>query len=548
MESNPGDLSSPIGNGVRISEISRQYDQLIQRREELGVSEVGRLETRDRFLVMIEDVFNDLDGDGLSQRMEAFYSAGDKLADNPTNAVGRAELVAEADSLARYMSDMDKSLSELAMPVDQEISIVLDDINVRLDALQKINNAIVSNDTNHPALDLKDQRRQMVMELGKIIDIRTFELPQDGLQIVTSQGQELLVDPVFAAEFKRSVAVNENGFMGIEIGGREFGTNDKIQGGNLKGLLEIRDEILHGENGYITRLEGIADEIRFQVNKVHTQSVNQKMYTSQTGVFELGSDIDTAISKLNLDTNSSEYQKAPVDLSRVVEGSITFASGLDTDNLNTISTVMINSNMSIRQIKDAINNSGAVNASIVTDGAQRFLEIEAPEGSVYGVASDTSNVLAALGVGAIFGGTGSGDMAVSADLLADPKLLGIGRLNVNDSNDPVTVTFDDGSSDGALALGALRSSEFELRDERTTLTGHYAQLVGELGSLIRQDGESLIAQQSAQDFISDLQESISGVSLEEELTDLIRFQRAFQASSKMVGVADELMQTIISMV
>jgi flagellar hook-associated protein 1 len=548
LESNPGDQGSSIGNGVRISEITRQYDQLIQRREELGVSEVGRLETRDRFLVMIEDVFNDLDGDGLSQRMEAFYSAGDKLADNPTNAVGRAELVAEADSLAQYMTDMDKSLSELAMPIDQEISIVLDDINVRLDALQQINNAIVSSDSNNPALDLKDQRRKMVMELGKIIDIRTFELPQDGLQIVTSQGQELLVDPVFAAEFTRSAAVDENGFMGIEVGGREFGTNNKIEGGNLKGLLEIRDEILHGENGYITRLEGMADEIRFQVNKVHTQSVNQQMFTSQTGVFELGSDLDTAIGSLVTDTTSSDYNKAPVDLSRVVEGQITFASGVDTDNLNTVSTVMINSNMSIRQIKDAINNSGAVNASIVTEGAERYLEIEAPEGSVYGVASDTSNVLAALGVGAIFGGSGAGDMAVNADLLADPKLLGIGRLNVNDSETPATVTFDDGSSSGALALGALRSTTFELRNERTTLTGHYAQMVGELGSLIRQDGESLTAQRSAQDFISDLQESISGVSLEEELTDLIRFQRSFQASSKMVGVADELMQTIISMV
>jgi flagellar hook-associated protein 1 FlgK len=139
-------------------------------------------------------------------------------------------------------------------------------------------------------------------------------------------------------------------------------------------------------------------------------------------------------------------------------------------------------------------------------------------------------------------------MAVGAELLADSKLLGIGRLNSDDSTDPVTVTFDDGHSGGALALGDLRTTEISLLDDSTTMTGHYARMVGSLGSLIRQDGESLIAQKSAQDFISDLQESIAGVSLEEELTDLIRYQRAFQASSKMVGVADELMQTIISMV
>jgi flagellar hook-associated protein 1 len=548
LESTPGDLGNPVGNGVRIAEVTRQYDQLVQRREELGISEVGRLETRDRFLTMIEDVFNDLDGDGLSQRMDAFYTAADNLADNPTNTVGREELVAQAEALSSYMHDMDKSLSELALPVDQEISLVLDDVNVRLQALRDINATIVANDQAHPALDLKDQRRQMILELGEIIDIRTFAMPQDGVQIVTSQGQELLVDTVYAAEFTRSSSMDENGFMGIEVGGREFGTNDRIKGGNLKGLLEIRDEVLNGEDGYITRLEAIADEIRFQVNSIHTQSVNQSMYTSQTGIFELGSDLDTAITNLVTDSSSDSYQNAPVDLSRVVTGSITFASGTTTDDLSTISTVGITANMSLREIKEAIDNSGSVSASIIADGDEQYLKIEANSGEVFGVASDTSNVLAALGVGAIFSGTGAGDMAVNADLAEDSKLLGIGQLNVDDSTNPVTITFDDGHSGGVLALGALRKSEFSIAGDSTTMTGHYARLVGELGSLIRQDKESLLAQTSAQSFISDLQESIAGVSLEEELTDLIRFQRAFQASSKMVGVADELMQTIISMV
>ena len=548
LESTPGNSGSSIGNGVRISEVTRQFDQLIQRREELGTAEVGRLETRDRFLTMVEDVFNDLDGDGLSQRLDAFFTASDNLADNPTNTVGREELVAEADAIARYIHDMDQSLSELAMPVDQEISLVLEDINVRLEALQQINATIVSANENHPALDLKDQRRKMILELGKILDIRTFPMPQDGVQIVTSRGQELLVDTVYAAEFKRSSTIDENGFMGIEVGGREFGTSDRIQGGNLKGLLEIRDEVLNGDKGYITRLEKIADEIRFQVNKVHTQSVNQTLYSSQTGIFELGNDLDTPIASLVTDEKSAFYGNAPVDTSRIVPGTITFVSGVNTDNLNTISTVDIHPHMTIREIKDAINNSGAVNASIVADVDEQYLEISAPTGQVYGVLSDTSNALAALGVGAIFGGTGAGDMHVSEALMEDSRLLGIGRLNSDDPVNPSAVTFDDGNSSGALALGTLRTMEYAINGESTTMTGHYARLVGELGSLMRQDKESLLAQGSAQDFISDLQESIAGVSLEEELTDLIRFQRAFQASSKMVGVADELMQTIISMV
>ncbi|MBF0447595.1 MAG: flagellar hook-associated protein FlgK [Magnetococcales bacterium] len=549
LHSASGDLNNPVGGGVTISDITRQYDALVQRREELGTAEVGRLQTRDRFLNMIEDVFNDLDGDGLSQRLDAFYTAADNMTDNPTNTVGRKELVAEADALARYMQDMNRSLTELTMPIDQEINVVLADINVRLQALQRINDTIVANDSSHPALDLKDQRRQMILELGEIIDIRTIEMPNDGVQVVTSAGQELLVGDSFAASFSRSATADENGFLGIKIGDREFATGDRLKGGNLKGLIEIRDNIVYGEQGFLTRLEKIADEIRFQVNKVHAQSVSQNLFTSQTGIFELGSDLDGAVSTLVTDENSADYQDTPVDVSRIVNnGTIVFASGVDTDNLDTVSTVTINTSMSLRQIKDEINNSGAVNAFIITDGDKQYLKIEAEAGNVYGVVSDSSNVLAALGVGAIFSGTGAKDMAVGADLLADSKLLGIGRLNSDDSTDPMTVTFDDGHSGGAIELGNLRKANFSIDGDTTTLTGHYARLVGELGSLIRQDGESLIAQESAQQFISDLQESISGVSLEEELTDLIRFQRAFQASSKMVGVADELMQTIISMV
>ena len=551
LENSAGDLNNPIGSGVNISQISRQFDQLIQRREELGTAEIGRLDTRDRFLTMIEDVFNDLDGDGLSQRMDAFYTAADNLADNPTNTVGREELVAEADALARYMRDMNQSLTEMSMPVDREIDVVLDDINNRLKAIQRVNETIVANESSHPALDLKDQRRKMILELGEILDIRTFELPQDGVQIVTSRGQELLVDTVYAAKFARDAKPDENGFLGIELSGREFGSYGRIQGGNLKGLLEIRDEVLHGPKGYVTRLESLADELRFQVNKIHSQSVNQSMHKSQNGIIKLGSDLDTAINQLVTDEISASYLGSPVDLSRVVAsngGTITFASGLTTDNLDSVSTVDITADMSIRQIKDAINNSGAVNASIINDGDKQYLKVEAEAGRVYGVVSDTSNVLAALGLGGIFSGTGSRDMAVSADLLADSKLLGVGALNTDNSTNPMTVTFDDGHSGGALALGDLRDAQFEIMGDSTTLNGHYARMVGELGSLIRQDKESNLAQQSAQQFISDLQESISGVSLEEELTDLIRYQRSFQASSKMIGVADELMQTIISMV
>ncbi|MBF0191440.1 MAG: flagellar hook-associated protein FlgK [Magnetococcales bacterium] len=544
LESIPGTQTVAGGTGVRIADVRRQMDQLVDRRLELGTGELGRLQTREKYTAMVEDVFNDMDGNGLSAGLEAFFDAADTLADNPGNAVARYQVVAKADGIAKDFNQIAAALNESSLPLDKEIGVVLGDVNRRLKAIQELNNIIVRNEATNPSLDLKDQRRQMILELGEVIDIRTLELDNGDVQVMTSKGQELLADAVYSAEFGRSTQLTETGFQGIKISGREFDAS-KVSGGQLGALLELRDEVVHGANGFLTRLETLADEVRFQFNKVNSQSVGKELVSSLTGVVSLGNDLDTSLAALVTDTNSDAYMKGPVDANRVVEGRIVFATGTSDDALTPVSAT-ITTDMSLNQVQQAIDALEGVKAEITSD---KKLKISAENsGDKLGVVVDESGLLAALGIGALFGGREAGDMKVNAALLADPDRVGVGRLRADDLDNPTKVTHDDANSNGALALGALRTNKFDLFGNSASFTSHYATLVGELGSVINLDKESLIAQESAQSFLSDIRESISGVSLEEELTDLIRFQRAFQASSKMVGVADELMQSIIQMV
>ncbi|MBF0261477.1 MAG: flagellar hook-associated protein FlgK, partial [Magnetococcales bacterium] len=97
LESMRGTQADTGGNGVRIADVRRQIDELVDRRLQLGTGELGRLETRDRYTKLIEDVFNDMDGTGLSQGLEGFFDAADTLADNPGNAVARYQMVAKAE-------------------------------------------------------------------------------------------------------------------------------------------------------------------------------------------------------------------------------------------------------------------------------------------------------------------------------------------------------------------------------------------------------------------------------------------------------------------
>ncbi|MEO5348761.1 MAG: flagellar hook-associated protein FlgK [Magnetococcus sp. YQC-3] len=552
----------PLTGGVQITEISRQLDQLLDRRQELGSSETGSLEVKDRFLSQIEQIFNETGKEGLGTRLDALYSAADNLVDNPTNPVGREEFVSRADGVARYIQDMQHTLSGLLTPVDGEVDTLLADVNTRLKALRDVNAQIAGGGTGDPASDLKDQRRQMVIELGKLVNIQTLDLPGGVLQVSMAGGQGLLVDSVHAVTLKRSknMAVDPTvetppgtppkltSFQGITMDGRDL---LRVQGGKLGGLLEVRDTFINGKNGFLTRLEALADELRYQFNSIASTSASQGLYTGQTGVFTLGNDLGIrGMSELPVDPNSPVYAGSPVDLNRVVDGTIVFAAGTDAGHLTNIANVTVGKTDTISQLVANINSSGVVNATITPDNK---LRIQAPNGQVYGVVSDSSNVLAAMGIGGLFGGTGAWDMTVNPALLDDSRRLGVGRLvgQAEDVNNPTLITkatFNDGDNQAALAVSRLRNTQFTIAGSKSTLTGNYAATVGLVGSVINQNKESMTAQKAAQSFLETLRQSTSGVSMEEELTDLLRYQRAFQASSKMVTTANELMQSIINMV
>lgn len=554
--------NAPMGLGVQVTDISRQLDQLLDRRQELGTGELGSLETKDRFLTQIEQIFNEAGKEGLSSRLDALYAAADNLVDNPTNPVGREEFVVRADSAARYMQEMHHGLLGLLTPVDQEVDVLLADVNNRLKSLRDINAVISGAGSNDPSSDLKDQRRQMVLELGKMVDIQTLEVPGGGLQIMMAGGQGLLADTVHAATFTRSSkqAVDPTyetapgdppvltQFQGITLDGREL---LRIKGGALGGLLEIRDTVINGKNGALPRLEALADEMRYRFNVIGSTGISQGMYRVQTGLFSLGNDMGLqGMSSLSTDPRSELYAGAPADVDRVVDGEIVFASGADANHLTNISHVAISKGMTLSQVLEAINSSEAVSATVTADNK---LRIEAANGNVYGVVSDSSHVLAALGIGGLFGGRGAGEIAVDPILMGDSRRLGVGRVvaRLDDLNEPkrvTSVTFDDGDNGAALEVSRLRTAKFEISERTTTLIGNYAATVGLVGTVVNQNTESLTAQQAAQTFIDQMRESTSGVSMEEELTDLMRYQRAFQASGKMVNVADELMQSIINMV
>jgi flagellar hook-associated protein 1 FlgK len=129
-------------------------------------------------------------------------------------------------------------------------------------------------------------------------------------------------------------------------------------------------------------------------------------------------------------------------------------------------------------------------------------------------------------------------MAVDATLAANPNRLAAARLNV------ASGLFSPGDPANAQAMATLRNSRFLAGNTQTPaeLLGALTGSVGDLGRSARLDSESLEAIVAAADA---QRQSVSGVNLDEEMADMVRFQHAFEASARVIKTVDEMMRTVL---
>jgi flagellar hook-associated protein 1 FlgK len=134
-----------------------------------------------------------------------------------------------------------------------------------------------------------------------------------------------------------------------------------------------------------------------------------------------------------------------------------------------------------------------------------------------------------------FTGTNASDIGVNSALINDPRLL-----QASEASDTP------GGNKVALALGALADAKQAALGDQT-FQQSYAATVADLGQKLASTNTQLSDQKSVQTMLLQQRDSVSGVSLDEELTDLTKFQKAFQASARLVSTVDDMLDTIISM-
>jgi flagellar hook-associated protein 1 FlgK len=214
---------------------------------------------------------------------------------------------------------------------------------------------------------------------------------------------------------------------------------------------------------------------------------------------------------------------------------------------------------SLEDLRDAINSHGNVTWTDVngvqhTDPIGNFLEarivnnqleISGKNGYSFGLGNDTSGVLAALGLNTFFSGTNPTDVAVRDEITLNHNLINAGHLN--------------GAGEINAGDAQVARDIAKLTDQRvifTSWTGtkssqsisnYYGALIANVGGITA----SAEFQESSATIISnelaDRQSEVSGVNLDEEMSNLIKFQASYKAAAKLITTADQMLQTLLSL-
>jgi flagellar hook-associated protein 1 FlgK len=328
----------------------------------------------------------------------------------------------------------------------------------------------------------------------------------------------VLVDGTTVATLGASLSTTSDDYL-LTLGG----TVIDARGGEIGGLFTARND----SGGYVKytegRLDALASTLIAQINQIQAVGAG-------------GAGLQTVTSQYQVTDPAIALASAGLPLTLTIPGSLNvFTYDTATGAVTGSGAVTLTAATSLNDLAAQFGGIAGLSAS-VTGGT---LSLSATSGQSIRFAGDTGNLLPALGVNSFFTGTNARTIAVNAALRADPNLLSTGIP------DPITGVVGAGDNRAALAMAGL-SDKKVLGGGSASLTDYYAETVGVLGARTAAANRLVESQQLVTQTIQSQREQVAGVSLDEEMIELTKAQRAFEASAKLVQVVDGLLDTVVN--
>lgn len=514
-----------LGRGPAVAGVERLREGFLDTVYRQQVPGLGSAEVKDAYFGRMEDVFQEPGENGFSERFSQFFDAMSDFANDVESLPGREALLSEGDAMAAALRGAAGRIRSLKTAANEEVRNLVPEINSLADQVSQLNRTIRDLEiSGNKANDSRDERDVVLDKLAKLVNITYRE--SDSGQVDVFLGGDPLVTGTRVRELKAEPVntLDPERFDLVEVRFVDKDTKANITSGSIHGAIQIRDVELTALD---EQLDTIAGSLIQSINRVHSQGNGLENLTGVTST-NMTLVAGTALTQLDppFDLSNGSFQINVFDSNGGLVES--FA-------VPVIATGPIGSQTTPQDIVDAINGSTNMTASIDGTG---HLVITPASGFTFSFANDSSGALTALGVNGFFSGTDASTIEVSRALHDNPLLISSGYS---------TDTLETGDNSAALDMAALRTARV-LENGTQTVQEYYQSMITRVGINTRTNTQQLQVQNAFVNQFEARRQQVSGVSIDEEVTNLIQYQRAFEASARVITIADNLLETLISIV
>lgn len=498
------------GRGVTVNDIQRQFDEFVAGQLNAAKSRTTALDIYEVHISQVDDLLADSEA-GLAPLMQNFFSSIEDLVSTPSDPAARQGVLGAADTLSAQFRSFESYLQDMRDGINEQIVGEVTQINNTIEQIAELNRQIALAKAKYGEApnSMLNQRDLLVSELSERIDVEwsvqesgTYNLSIGNGQPIVAGTKSFLLEAIPSAADPTRTVIGYHDSAGNLIELKE----DIISGGSLGGLLNFRRETLDKTQSQLGQL---AVTFALAVNEQHGAGIDQlgdpggdmfsvgapRAYSNDynTGTASISAVFDT--SNIN-ELKSSDYE---LRVTNAAAGEFEITR-LDTGESFTLTL----------DASDQLHFGGVIvtvtDAASMVDGDSFHLQpVRNAAASMENLISDTSRIAAS--------GTGSGGSS--------------------------------GDNENALALQGLQNQL--LIGGTATFNDAYASIVSDVGNRTNVVQVNQEAQLSLTEQLRELQLSDSGVNLDEEAANLLRFQQYYQANAKVIQVASTLMDEILGL-
>ncbi len=563
------------GNGTQITEITRIFDSFVYGRYTTATQNKEYSDSMSKNLQELSTYFPDIQNSGIKNDLQNYFNSWQSLASNPNNTAVKVDLAQQAQTLNQHIAQTRSQISALQGSLDNQIGVSINEVNKIGQQISDLNKSIgvAESDGVSNANDLRDQRSLLEMSLSKLVGANVYSGQINSKTSVDSN--IAIASGSYTIQVGGFNIVDGSSFhpIGIDNGQNAGQFNDiyyerqdgvrlplagKISGGSVGALLDLRGSSINANGSFddgvlqntMNSMDVFAKGLIESTNNLYAQSATQSMqsntlsFGNNEALLSTGENFKSGtfdVIAYDINGNEAARRTITINASTVMDN----ASGTnllsDGTTPNSITQQLSaqkddnSDNNSLNDLNSMLNTSFATPSNVFSIGLKGQYS---SAGYTFAIEDKGTNFAGVTGVSRFFDGSSAKDISLSSPLKDDPS-----KINAHKS--PAA-----GDNQTALDMVQLQFAQIDFKESynktsTNSIYGFYDDVVTRVGSAANgaiTNANAVTAQFNA---IKQQQDSISKVSIDEEMANLIRYQTSYGAAAKVITTIDQMMTTLL---